>query len=229
MPTGKRNPTLVGFAAAAVVIVALGGYALVRPSSVGATDAPRASSPHSTAATDSGSQTAAPSTASGSPADTQQTPATPRKPETPSPAAGPERPAPTGTIEVVSPISLDVSEGGRALGASGAQIQVPVGRHTLDIGRKDLGYQAVQVVDVKPGRPHRIELSLPSGVASLNATPWADVWIDGRRIGETPLGHVQLTIGSHDVQFRHPELGDQTRTLVVTTGSVALLSVDLRK
>jgi serine/threonine-protein kinase len=134
-----------------------------------------------------------------------------------------------GTIEVVSPVSLNVSEDGRALGASGEPIQVPAGRHTLDIGREDLGYHEVQVVNVKPGRPLRIEPSLPSGVANLNATPWAEVWIDGRKVGETPLGRVQLTIGSHEVQFRHPELGDQTRTLVVTTGSVALLSVDMKK
>jgi serine/threonine-protein kinase len=134
-----------------------------------------------------------------------------------------------GAVEVVSPVRLDVSEGGRPLGASGGPIQLSVGRHTLNIGREDLGYQTVQVVDVKPGRPHRIEPALPSGVANLNATPWAEVWIDGRKVGETPLGRVQLTIGSHDIQFRHPELGDQTRTLVVTTGAVALLSVDMRK
>ncbi len=227
--TATRTRALIGLAAAAVVLVALGGYALVKPSSVGATAAGRASSPHSTAAADSASQTAAPSAASASPADTQRTPATPQTPEAQPPAAAPERPAPTGTIEVVSPISLNVSEAGRALGASGEPIQVAVGRHTLDIRREDLGYQSVQVVDVKPGRPSRIEPSLPSGVANLNATPWAEVWIDGRKVGETPLGHVQLTIGPHEVQFRHPELGDQTRTLVVTTASVALLNVDLRK
>jgi serine/threonine-protein kinase len=134
-----------------------------------------------------------------------------------------------GSIEVVSALSLTVSEDGRALGTSGEPIRIAAGRHTLAIGRDDLGYQAVQVVDVKPGRPHRIELSLPSGIANLNATPWAEVWIDGRKIGETPLGRVQLTIGPHEVQFRHPELGTQTRTLTVTTGTVALLSVELKK
>jgi hypothetical protein len=173
--------------------------------------------------------TTAPPAAPASQADAQRAPLTPRAPEAQPPAAAPEQPAPAGTIEVVSPVRLDVSEGGRPLGASGGPIQLSVGRHTLNIGREDLGYQAVKVVDVKPGRPLRIEPALPSGVANLNATPWAEVWIDGRKVGETPLGRVQLTIGSHDIQFRHPELGDQTRTLVITTGSVALLSVDMKK
>jgi hypothetical protein len=230
-PSGRRTLTLVAVAAAALVIVALGGYTLVRPSSVGAAAARRASPPQPTAAAETRSPTATPSGASALPASTQPTPSAPRVPDPLPlpPVAAPRQPAPIGTIEVVSPVPLNVSEAGRALGASGTPIQVPAGRHTLEVGREDLGYRAVQVVDVQPGRPVRIEPPLPSGVANLNATPWAEVWIDGRKVGETPLGGLQLTIGSHEVQFRHPEFGNQTRTLVVTTGSVALLSVDLKK
>jgi serine/threonine-protein kinase len=225
-PSGTRIRMLVGVAAAAIVIVALGGYALVRPSSVGAIATRRASPPQPAAAPDAASATPASAAASPAPVGTKAAPSTP---EAPPPVAEPVRPASTGTVEVVSPVSLNVSEGGRPLGTSGAPIQLSVGRHSLEIGRDDLGYHAAQVVDVQPGRPHRIQPSLPTGVANLNATPWAEVWIDGRKVGETPLGRVQLTIGSHEVQFRHPELGDQTRTLVVTTGSVALVSVDLKK
>jgi hypothetical protein len=228
-PSGRQIRTLIGIGAAALVIVALGGYALLRPSAITATTARRASSPPSMAVADTASATAAASAAAAPRAVAQPAPSTPRTPETRPPTAAPEGPAPTGTVEVVSPVSLNVSEGGRALGTSGESIKVPAGRHTLEIGREDLGFQAVQVVDVKPGQPHRIQPSLPSGVANLNATPWAEVWIDGRKVGETPLGHVQLTIGPHDVQFRHPELGDQSRTLVVTTGAIALLSVEMKK
>jgi serine/threonine-protein kinase len=196
---------------------------------VAATATRLASAPRSTAAADAAVPAAVSAGGATSRADIQRAPSKPQAPEAQPPVAAPEQPAVAGTIEVVSPVRLDVSEGGRPLGASGRPIQLSVGRHTLNIAREDLGYQAVQVVDVKPGRPHRIEPSLPSGVANLNATPWAEVWIAGRKVGETPLGRVQLTIGSHDIQFRHPELGDQTRTLVITTGSVALLSVDMKK
>jgi hypothetical protein len=228
-PSGSRSRTLVGIGAAALLIVALGGYAALRPAAVTTPAVRQASSPSSTAGPDAASPTAAPAAAAASRGDAQGAPSTPRSEAALAPAAEPERPAPTGTIEVVAPLSLTVSEDGRALGKSGEPIRVPAGRHNLTIGRDDLGYRAAQVVDVTPGRPQRIELSLPSGFANLNATPWAEVWIDGRKIGETPLGRVQLTIGPHEVQFRHPELGDQTRTLTVTTGTVALLSVELKK
>jgi hypothetical protein len=228
-PVHTRARTLIGVGAAALVIVALGGYAALRPSAVTTAADRRASAPSQTTVPGTAGEAAASAAAAGPRADAPGVPSAPRTQEALPAAAAPERPAPAGTIEVVSPLPLNVSEGGRALGTSGSPIQVSAGRHTLAIGREDLGYQVAQVVDVKPGQPQRIQPVLPSGVANLNATPWAEVWIDGRKVGETPLGGVQLTIGPHEVQFRHPELGDQTRTLMVTTGGVTLLSVELKK
>ena len=64
---------------------------------------------------------------------------------------------------------------------------------------------------------------------ALNAQPWADVWLDGEHIGETPIGNVAVPIGAHEVVFRHPELGEQTVRTTVTLAAPARLSVDLRK
>ena len=32
---------------------------------------------------------------------------------------------------------------------------------------------------------------------NINADPWADVWIDGRHLGDTPLADVPLAMGEH--------------------------------
>jgi hypothetical protein len=64
---------------------------------------------------------------------------------------------------------------------------------------------------------------------ALNAQPWADVWIDGERIGETPIGNVAVPIGPHEVVFRHPELGEHVVRATVTLTAPTRLSVDLRK
>ncbi len=133
-PAGTRTRTLIGVAAAAIVILALGGYALVRPSSGGATATRRASPPQPTAVPATASPVPAPLPASTAQAGAQRAPSTP---EPPPPAAEPVRPAATGTVEVVSPVSLNVSEGGRPLGTSGAPIQLSAGRHSLEIGRDD--------------------------------------------------------------------------------------------
>jgi PEGA domain len=63
----------------------------------------------------------------------------------------------------------------------------------------------------------------------LNAVPWAEVWVDGEKIGETPIGNLSLSLGPHEVVFRHPELGEQRHAALVTLKTPARLSVDLRK
>jgi hypothetical protein len=55
------------------------------------------------------------------------------------------------------------------------------------------------------------------------------VWVDGDRVGDTPMGNISLPIGIHDVLFRHPELGEQRQTVTVTLNGPARLSVDMRK
>ena len=64
---------------------------------------------------------------------------------------------------------------------------------------------------------------------ALNAQQWADVWIDGERVGETPIGNVSVPIGPHEIVFRHPQLGEQVVRATVTAGEAARVSVDMRK
>ena len=69
----------------------------------------------------------------------------------------------------------------------------------------------------------------PKGTVAVNAVPWAEVWIDGDRIGETPIGNLSLPIGPHEIVFRHPELGELHHAVTVTLNTPARVSVDLRK
>ena len=43
------------------------------------------------------------------------------------------------------------------------------------------------------------------------------------------LGNLSLAIGTHEVVFRHPDLGERKETVTVTTLAPARLGVDLRK
>lgn len=72
-----------------------------------------------------------------------------------------------------------------------------------------------------PSRPRRTAaVSHPEGLDTVpavapredatltfNAEPWADVRLDGRVLGTTPVVSVKVAPGTHRVEFRHPELG----------------------
>jgi hypothetical protein len=39
----------------------------------------------------------------------------------------------------------------------------------------------------------------------VNATPWAEIQLDGRSLGQTPLGEVTLSPGRHRVTAKMPD------------------------
>jgi hypothetical protein len=146
------------------------------------------------------------------------------------PMGAPKNAPVSGWISVNAPTQLQIFEGGRLLGSSQSdRIMVSVGRHELLLVNEGIGYSQAQVVNVTPGRVTPIKPRWPNGSVSFNAIPWAEVWIDGQQVGETPLGNVSVLIGSHDVLFRHPDLGEKHVRTVVTLAAPAKVSVDMRQ
>jgi eukaryotic-like serine/threonine-protein kinase len=74
-----------------------------------------------------------------------------------------------------------------------------------------------------------LQVTVPPGTLSVNAVPWASISIDGRDVGETPLGGVELRPGTHDVAFTHPTLGQRRQQVTVRSGAATRISVDLRR
>jgi hypothetical protein len=135
-----------------------------------------------------------------------------------------------GWLSVTSPITLQMRERGKIIGTTESErVMLPAGDHEIDFSNDALGFQTQRRLKVSAGKSTAAQIEVPNGTISLNATPWAEVFIDGQRVGETPIGNLSKPIGRHDVLFRHPEFGERRETIVVTVGQTARLGVDLRK
>jgi hypothetical protein len=146
------------------------------------------------------------------------------------PMSAPKNAPVSGWISVNAPVALQIFEDSRLLGTSQSdRIMVSVGRHELVLVNEAVGFSQSQVVQVTPGRVTPIRPRWPSAPMSFNATPWAEVWVDGQQIGETPLANISVPVGNHDVLFRHPELGEKHVRAVVTLSAPAKVSVDMRQ
>jgi hypothetical protein len=135
----------------------------------------------------------------------------------------------SGWIAISAPADLQVYEGGRLVGSSRSdRIMVAVGRHELEMVNESLGYRSTRTVDVGAGQVATVKPEWPKGSMALNALPWAEVSIDGEKVGETPIGSVTVPIGTHEIVFRHPDLGERRTTATVTTGAPTRVSMDMR-
>jgi len=132
-------------------------------------------------------------------------------------------------VNVGAPIDVQIFENGRLIGTSAdGPLPLPAGTHKLELVNESLGYRGEQAVTVRAGETARLRPSIPSGVLHVNAQPWANVWVDGEPVGETPLANVNVSVGRHEIRFRHPSFGEQVRQVVVSTTEPARVSVNMK-
>jgi PEGA domain len=145
-------------------------------------------------------------------------------------AANPVAAVPTtGSLQVKVPFEMQVFEGTTLVGVTSNKLPLPPGPHDLRIVSETLEFEAPLHAEIVVGKTTRLPVALPKGSISLNATPWAEVWIDGEKVGETPIGNYAVTIGPHEVVFKNPDLGEQHHAATVTAATPVKLSVDLTK
>jgi hypothetical protein len=135
----------------------------------------------------------------------------------------------SGWLSVKAPVAIEVRENGRLIGTTEAdKIMMAVGRHDIELVNETLGYRVSRSVLVPPGKVAPLSIDMPLGVLNVNASPWAEVWVDGRRVGETPIGNLPMAIGPHEIVFRHPQLGEKRQAVSVTLKAPVRLSVDMK-
>src|SRR6185503_3893762 len=153
----------------------------------------------------------------------------------PAAAAAPSRDAATagaanaGWVTFDSPIDLRVFERGRQRGSTRDRLAMAEGSYEFELV-SDI-YEVRQTVSARVGaaRGTRVAVALPTGTLSINALPWADVWVDGSPVGTTPLANLTLKVGTHQVLLRHPTLGERQQNVVVKAVTPARLGVNLSR
>jgi hypothetical protein len=55
------------------------------------------------------------------------------------------------------------------------------------------------------------------------------VLIDGKVVGETPIGNLSLPLGNHEITFRHPKFAELRQTALVRSDTITRVSVNLQR
>ena len=139
-------------------------------------------------------------------------------------------PAPrSGWITFRVPFNVAVFEGSRQIAASNdGPISLPAGAHTLTLRNDELGFRSDVRVTVTGGGMALLRPTIPQGILQVNALPWANVYVDGEPVGDTPLGQLRVAVGPHELRFVHPQLGERVQRVNVTAQDPARVAVDLR-
>jgi hypothetical protein len=58
--------------------------------------------------------------------------------------------------------------------------------------------------------------------------PWAEIYIDGRHYGQTPIGRAKVPVGEHTLTLLHPELGKKELTTQIVADDTTVLALAMK-
>lgn len=135
-----------------------------------------------------------------------------------------------GWLSIQAPIALEIFENGRLVGTTDAdQIMLPAGAHDLELVNSAFEFRTTIRTQIAPGGTATESIAVPNGSLSINALPWAEVYVDGSYAGTTPLGNLAVPVGSHEVVWRHPELGERRRIVEIPSETPTRIGVDFNQ
>jgi hypothetical protein len=102
------------------------------------------------------------------------------------------------------------------------------GRHKVHVSNKDLGYSSTEEVEIQPGETTQLTLD-PRGRVNINAAPWAEVFVDGEKIGDTPINAAAIRLGVREIVFKNPQFPNKTLVTTVKAGDNDAISIDFSK
>ena len=135
-----------------------------------------------------------------------------------------------GWLTVSAPFDVEIHERDDVLGASGTtKIMLPAGRHDIVLVNAALQYSETRTIDLSAGKTTTVRVVPPKAMVSANARPWAEVLVDGKSVGQTPIANVSLAVGPHQFLFRHPQFGERRQTVDVTAKGPNRIAIDFTK
>jgi hypothetical protein len=135
-----------------------------------------------------------------------------------------------GWLSISAPFDVEIVEHEDVLGTSGTnRIMLAAGHHDIVLTNRSLGFEESRKIEVTAGKTIAVRVEPPKVSVSVNARPWAEIVIDGNSAGQTPIANLLVTVGPHEMVFRHPQLGERKQTVMVTARGPNRVAADLTK
>ena len=129
----------------------------------------------------------------------------------------------SGWLAVFAPFEIVISEANRVLRPDErGQILLPPGLHDLRVSNRTLGYEATWNVEIKPGETTNLRVTPGPSRLTVTSPEAAEVWVDGAKVGDTPVNAAPVPLGTHDVLVKRTSGAERHYTITVGVKPVTL-------
>lgn len=112
-----------------------------------------------------------------------------------------------------------------------SSVELPEGKHKIELKNHELNAYLEDEIYIIAGETLKKSYSFPQkGAIQVQAIPWAEVFIEGKNYGQTPIEKIELPVGYYEIVFKHPAFPEK-RVKVTVKGeeTTRVETVDMRK
>ncbi len=152
---------------------------------------------------------------------------------TPAPRASISPPVATepafGELLVVAEPWAEVYIDGEKVGQTPlSKIRLSAEEHTLSLSNDNFAGVIRDTITIPSNATLSKKYSFNDhGYLQIVVVPWADVFIDGNHVGQTPLERLNVPVGKHTVRLEHPQLGEQVKEIEIRSQEAILLRLEM--
>src|SRR5262249_29166026 len=117
-------------------------------------------------------------------------------------------------------------DGRRAGSSEDGQLLVPAGRHQIVLVNKTYNFREVVRARVSSAEVTSHLITLPTGAVHVSAPEGMEIFVDGQRMGQGPIGDLQVPIGTREVIGHHRQFGEQRVAVEVKVGTTVDVQFD---
>jgi len=118
-------------------------------------------------------------------------------------------------LSLTSRPQTDVILNGRRVGTTPIRnMKLPSGSYLLQLRSSKHGLLKTVKVAVRAGETTKRDVTFGKGKVVVNARPWADVYLNGKKLGTTPIAPQTLWEGVYDLRLINPEIGSERRVRI---------------
>jgi len=129
----------------------------------------------------------------------------------------------TGTITINTISGSTIFLDGKKLGTTTGTKKVRSGTHKVRIVNSGKMINYTTSVSVKANTTTTKTINIGKGKVAVSVQPWANVYINGRKIGQTPFPPKLLYAGRYTIKLENPKFKSIIKTITIKEGDTKLI------
>lgn len=133
-----------------------------------------------------------------------------------------------GKLNIMTLKDLSIYIDGKKEGEGSISIFLAPGNHRIKLVSKSKMINYKTSIRVESNKETTKTIMLKKGKLSLSVKPWANIYINGKKIGQTPIPPKVLYEGTYKVVLKNPKYSSFSKTIKIKSGKTTLIMKDLK-